>query len=100
METEAQEPIRNPPAFLAIGLAAVAALALTVLFKADWNLEVSFFTALGAAVAGLVVAVVAVGWSIAKRGRGWLAAVAAILVSAAALGWVAWTFLLIVRWAA
>jgi hypothetical protein len=48
----------------------------------------------------LVVAVVAVGWSIANRGRGWLAAVAALLASTAALGWVAWTFLLLVRAAA
>jgi hypothetical protein len=100
METDAQEPIQNPPAFISVGLAAVAAAALVVLFKADWNLEISFFTALGAAVGALLAAVVAIGWSIAKRGQGWLAAIAALLASAAALGWVAWTFLILVRSAA
>ena len=71
MKTEAQEPIRNPPAFLAVGQ-----------------------------VGALLAAVVAIGWSIGKRGRGWLAAVGALLASTAALGWVAWTFLLLVRSAA
>ena len=100
METGAQEPIRNPPAFLAIGLAAFAALALVVLFKVDWNLDASLFAALAAAVGALIAAVVAVGWSIGKRGQGWLAAIAALLASAAAAGWVAWTFLLLLHAAA
>ena len=97
VDSETQEPIRNPPAFVAIGLAAAAAIALVGLFKADWDAEVSFFAALAAAVGALLVAIVAVGWSLAKRGRGWLGAFAALLVSLAALGWVAWTFLILVR---
>ena len=97
MGSETQEPIRNPPAFVAIGLAFAAVIALAGLFKADWDAELSFFTAVAAAAGALLVAVASLGWSLAKRGRGWLAALAALLVSLAALGWVAWTFLILVR---
>jgi hypothetical protein len=96
----APEPIRNPPAYVAVGLSAVAALALVTLFKIDWNLSVSFLTAAAAAALATVAAVVAVAWSVAKRGRGWLAAVVALLVSLAALGWVGWTVVILIRAAA
>jgi hypothetical protein len=92
-----QEPIRNPPAYVAIAIAGIAVIALAGLFKADWDIEVSFFTALVAGVVAILVAVVAIGWSVAKRGRGWLAATAALLLSIGALGWVAWTFVLLLR---
>jgi hypothetical protein len=100
VDSEAQDAVRNPPALAAIGLATAAAIALAGLFKANWDLETSFFTALAAAVGALVAAVVAIGWSIGKRGQGWLSAIAALLASTAALGWVAWTFLLLIRSAA
>jgi hypothetical protein len=97
VNSQTPEPVRNPPAFVAIGLAVAAAIALAGLFKADWDVETSFFAALVAAAGALVIAAGAVGWSLARRGRGWVAAAVAALVSAAALGWVAWTFLLLVR---
>ena len=96
----ASEPIRNPPAYVALALSAVAALALAILFKVDWNLDVSLLVAAGAAALAALLAFVAVGWSIAKRGRGWAAAVAALLVSLAALGWVAWAFVILIGAAA
>jgi hypothetical protein len=96
----APEPIRNPPAFVALGFSALAALALVILFKVNWDLEVPLLTAAGSAVLATIVALVAVGWSVAKRGKGWAAAVAALLVSLASLGWVGWTFMLVLKAAA
>jgi hypothetical protein len=96
----AQEPVRNPLGLASAALGLVAILSLVGLFKADWDTETSFLTAVGAAFLGVVLAAAAVVWSISKRGRGWAAALIGLLVSLAALCWCAWTFVILLRAAA
>ena len=96
----APEPVRNPPAYVALSLSALATLAMAILFTVNWDLDVPLLTATGASALATLVALVAVGWSVAKRGRGWLAAVVALLVSLAALGWVAWAYVILIGAAA